>query len=545
MTRPNPYLLLTALTLICLVPFCGKAFHMDDPLFIWAAQQIAKHPLDPYGFKVLWYWTAEPMAEVTMNPPLASYYLAGIGKLAGWSEVAMHLAFLLPALAAVLGTYRLAERFTRNALLAAAATFLAPGFLVSSTNVMCDTAMLAAWILATLFWLEGLDKEKPALLVFGAVMIAVCALTKYFGMALIPLLLVYSIAKKRRAGSWLLFLLIPVLILAGYQFWTHALYGRGLLSNAAQYASEDKPSGVVLAARMLVGLSFAGGCALPVLTFVPVIWSRLRIFFGLLIAAAGAVCCELPTISSALGTPRGLNLELQLCLFIAGGVFLLGLALSDLLKNKDAESAFLLLWVLGTFIFAAFVNWSVNARSVLPLVPAAGILLARRIQSTPSLDRVKLIVPLAAAGFVSLWVAAADTRFADSARDAAQYIRDRAGVNISSLSFEGHWGFQYYMQRLGVHPIDFASYRVAKGKVLVLPENNSNYSAVPPEFIESQATLTFDARLGVTTIQETVGAGFYADTFGPLPYAFGPAPPEHYTLVHLKGSGLLDPDFPD
>jgi len=515
---------------------------MDDPLFIWAAQQIAKHPLDPYGFKVLWYWTAEPMSEVTMNPPLAAYYIAGVGKLAGWSEVVLHLAFLLPALAAVLGTYRLAERFTRHASLAALATLLAPGFLVSSTNIMCDTAMLAAWILATLLWLEGLDKEKPALLAAGAVMIAVCALTKYFGVALIPLLLVYSIAKKRRAGSWLLFLLIPVIILAGYQFWTHALYGRGLLSNAALYASADKPTGIVLAARMLVGLSFAGGCALPALTFMPVIWSRRGIVFGLLIGAAGALCCELPTIKAALGTPPGWSLELQLCLFIAGGVFLLALAFSDFQKNKDAESAFLLIWVLGAFLFAAFVNWSVNARSVLPLIPAVGILLARRVDVTPPLVRVKLIAPLLATGFVSLWLATADTRWADSAREAAQYIRDHADVDISSLSFEGHWGFQYYMQRLGIHPIDFASYQAGKGKVAVLPENNSNYDAVPPEHIESQSLLSFCASLGVTIMQETVGAGFYADTFGPLPYAFGPSPPEHYTLVHLKGSGLLDPD---
>jgi hypothetical protein len=55
----------------------------------------------------------ERMADVTKNPPLACYYGAAVGQVAGWSERAFHLAFLVPALALVLGTYRLAKHFTR------------------------------------------------------------------------------------------------------------------------------------------------------------------------------------------------------------------------------------------------------------------------------------------------------------------------------------------------------------------------------------------------------------------------------------------------
>jgi hypothetical protein len=35
-------LLLAAITIATLLPFVNKAFHVDDPLFIWMAQQIAK-----------------------------------------------------------------------------------------------------------------------------------------------------------------------------------------------------------------------------------------------------------------------------------------------------------------------------------------------------------------------------------------------------------------------------------------------------------------------------------------------------------------------
>ena len=85
------------------VPFIETAFHIDDPLFLWTAKQIVHHPADPYGFKVLWYTTEQPMFDVTKNPPLSSYYGAAVGKIAGWSEPAFHLAFILPAPGIVLG----------------------------------------------------------------------------------------------------------------------------------------------------------------------------------------------------------------------------------------------------------------------------------------------------------------------------------------------------------------------------------------------------------------------------------------------------------
>src|ERR1022692_3832133 len=60
-----PKVILLLLALACLLPFGGKALHMDDPLFIWAAKQITRHPFDPYGFSVVWYGNRMPMSEVT------------------------------------------------------------------------------------------------------------------------------------------------------------------------------------------------------------------------------------------------------------------------------------------------------------------------------------------------------------------------------------------------------------------------------------------------------------------------------------------------
>ena len=42
--RRRAPLLLAGATVLTLVPFANKAFHIDDPLFLWAARQIRSRP---------------------------------------------------------------------------------------------------------------------------------------------------------------------------------------------------------------------------------------------------------------------------------------------------------------------------------------------------------------------------------------------------------------------------------------------------------------------------------------------------------------------
>jgi 4-amino-4-deoxy-L-arabinose transferase-like glycosyltransferase len=531
--------LLGLLTLLCLLPFADKAFHIDDPLFIWAAQQIIRHPLDPYGFKVVWYTTQMSMSEVTKNPPLGAYYGALVGSIAGWSERALHIGFLLPALTLVIGTYHLARRFTQSAWIAAAATLLTPAFIVSSTSVMCDTMMLALWVAAILFWIKGLEPFKPGYLLASSLLMAACPLTKYFGMALVPLLFVYSLVRLRRLGSWILFLLLPIFVLAGYQMWTHSLYGRGLLSDAAAYTNSLPPGqGASRLTKSMVGLSFLGGCALTSLIFVPFLWSRKQILAGAFLSgfAGLAIWKGWINLQFPVAHEQWLAVSCQLALCIAGGISVLALAATDLWKRRDSDSLFLALWIVGTFVFAAFLNWTINARSVLPLIPAAGILLARRLdaKTLPSLARFPwlLIVPLVISGAFSLAAASSDTELAESARKAADFVHSQS-ERPANVFFEGHWGFQYYMQSNGAQPVDVQTFRFTPGIMIVIPENNTNILGLPPGVPASQQVIEVKTNAWIATMRPQVGAGFYASVWGPLPFAFGAVPPERYHLVRL------------
>ena len=106
--------ILAILSLVLLLPFLNKAAHIDDPCYIWAAQQIVSSPMDYYGFSVNWYGREMQMYEVNQNPPLLSYYLAIFGGLFGWREWILHLGLIPVAFCAALGVWRLADSTVIN-----------------------------------------------------------------------------------------------------------------------------------------------------------------------------------------------------------------------------------------------------------------------------------------------------------------------------------------------------------------------------------------------------------------------------------------------
>jgi hypothetical protein len=538
-------LLLAGATLAALLPLSGKAFNIDDPLFMWSAQQITRHPLDPFGFQVVWDRTLTPMFEVTKNPPLACYYAALIGSSAGWSERAMHFGFLLPALAMVLGTYLLARRLTQSPLLAAVATLATPGVLVSASSVMCDTLMLALWVWGILFWMKGIDSGDKKTLLASSCLIAASALSKYFGISLVPLLFAYSLAKLRRPGIWCGFLFLPLVALLGYQVWTGALYGHGMLGEAIKFAPQRSIGNARLAPiYLLTCASFVGGCALSALMLAPLLWSWRHI---LLVTAGEGIFVLLALLvfggrlsGMRMGTvllQRWGTAGIELAIFVTIGGAILVLAAADVWTKRDAEAFLLFLWVAGTFFFTAFVNWAINGRSVLPLIPAVGILIARRLDGLGIGEfrpiRNVAAVALFISGLLSFWVAKGDADLANSAKVAARLIDQQTRDEKGAVWFEGHWGFQYYMEQQGLRPLDFEKVTLRPGDVLITPDNAAETTSLPAEFVHSSRELDIPLSEPVITERWRMAAGFYGSYFGPIPFTFGAVAPERYELQEI------------
>jgi 4-amino-4-deoxy-L-arabinose transferase-like glycosyltransferase len=536
--------LLAVATALGLLPFVGKAFHMDDPQFLWTARQILVRPADFYGFAINWYGVETTMAEIVSNPPLAAYYMTPVVAVAGFREVPLHLAFLLPAVAAVLGTWEVARRLSPRPALAAAITAATPVFVVSATTVMADVILLAAWVWAVALWMRGVDDDRPLACAAAVVLVAVAALTKYYGAALIPLLGAYSLHRARRPTAALAWFALPMVILAAYDLYTLALYERGLLFESAALSGGSRAVAArSTLARATIGLAFTGGCLATAALYATGLWSWRRLAAALPLAAMGALAAAastdlldgFPWLLRA-GVPW--SVLAHLALFGLGGVLLLVLAAVDLARHRDPPALLLGLWMAGGFVFAAFVNSAVNARSVLLMAPAAAILVVRRLGPAPPSAgvvadwRMWRALPVGLA--LALLLASADHGLAGAGRTAARRIHaDYGGGATRTLWFQGHWGFQYYMELEGARAVDRSRPRVTAGDLLIIPENNSNTFALPSVPLTHVGVLELVSSRWMTTTHPLRGAGFYSDFIGPLPFAAGPVPPERYRVVRI------------
>lgn len=537
-------MLVLAVTVVCLVPFAGKAFHVDDTLFLWCARQIQQHPGDFYGFDANWYGYAMPMHQINQNPPLVPYYIAAVARLFGWHEVTLHLAFLLPAIGVSLGMYYLARSLCSRPRLAALIGILSPAFLVSSTSIMTDVTMVALYVWAVVLWLHGIKSDRSIYLLFSAILVSLSMMAKYYGVTAAGLLFAYSVAVKRRPGLWVVFLAIPIAVLGGYELLCHRLYGSGLFGNAVSYASGMSVSGVSpLLRKPLVGLSFTGGCMLGLLFYSRALLSRRWFLVGGLSAAVIAVLLEATGLGSTLMADQEnmpWYVSIQLAILVTTGAGVLVLALSDLWASRDASSLLLALWVVGTFVFSTFVNWTINTRTILPMVPAVGILVARRLDKMhPKRSQVKgveCLVPVIAAAILSLAVVWADATYANCQRSAARVICNQYAGGSRTIWFDAHWGFQYYMELLGARAVDYADSTMQRGDAFVTPVNNCNM--VPPdgsrramEAFELVECKELTACRWLTTVSRPLGAGFYDGFWGCMPFCFGPVPPEEYPIA--------------
>ncbi len=525
------------LPIICLGPFITKAFHIDDTLNLWAAQQILKDPADFYGFLTNWYGFIQPMSEIIKNPPLVPYFIAAIALFFGWSETILHIVFLIPAVCLSIGSFYIAGRFCDRPCLAALITVLSPAFLVSASGLMLDITMLAFYVWAIEFWLRGLERNNLACLLFSGILIALSALSKYFGMTLIPLLLIFSLTSKYKLGSRIFIFIIPILILACFQWMTHNLYGNALISDAASYAVKVRMNkGIQFLPTVLTGLSFTGGCMIATIFYFPLLWKpQSFIVAGILFFLSTILLVVLkpvPTFYLYIEDGIRWSFILQFAIFITTGVHIFILSITDLWKSRDAYSLMLFLWIVGTFAFSCFFNWTINVRTILPMIPAVGILVIRRFDRLQIIKKygIKMVLPLVPAACIALLVVKADYSLADNHRAATYMLQNKFKNYPHTIWFRGHWGFQYYMELFNAKPIDFNNISVKQGDIIIIPENNSDDYKISRKICHYVETRSFKPFPWFATMDSYVGAGFYTDVWGPLPFAVGRIKPEKFQI---------------
>ena len=135
---------------------------------------------------------------------------------------------------------------------------------------------------------------------------------------------------------------------------------------------------------------------------------------------------------------------------------------------------------------------------------------------------------------MALLVACADFALANSTWSAASVLMNKLGATSNGVAVEGHWGFQYYMEQQGARPLDKGFLRLTPNEAIVIPRGNSYLFPLPSERVEDWFTYRVEALKWLATMNVTVGAGFYSDGWGPLPFVFGAVPAQEYLVFRVR-----------
>src|SRR5262249_53266528 len=126
-------------------PFASRAVYLDEHIFLHVARSANETSwLFPQDTPWIFFGTRTPNLAAHTHPPVGEYYLALLYRTFGkFREVPFRIAFSIFSIAAVLGFYNLARRFTPHPLLSTLVFAANAAFFVYSSTMMMDIPMLA------------------------------------------------------------------------------------------------------------------------------------------------------------------------------------------------------------------------------------------------------------------------------------------------------------------------------------------------------------------------------------------------------------------
>ena len=511
-----------------------KPVHIDDPVVLHVAGNILKDPLRPFAGDYFWLEEPQPLAKVTTNPPLVSYWLAPFIAIGGYREWLLHLSFAPFVALLVWGMYRLTARFLGQAWAwwGVGWVLLSPAVL-PGMNLMRDVPAFALFVGGLACWVEGVARGDRRYLLAGALLGGLSGLAKYTALFWIPLALIYTVQQGawRRLG-WLAFSLLPITLWSAMNLWAsgevHLIYLWQERRGSAPWEAKFLPGVVGLGASLLLvwGLlprwrsTFGNGWAwkslLIALCCGGLVYWHITLFAGRPIYAQtlfwlvsggvllGAVLfCSSPQPFSRDSGAVAESEEATRSGFVS--------ALTPLPPRGEGTIIFLRLWLLLALITAV---WGVPfqaMRHLLYALPPIVLLLTPLVGKRPNL--------LLLQGALSMLVIVADYDYAVRYKRTANYFADLfAGERVW---YAGSWGWMFYAEQQGFRKLLPSGKGLQRGDVILVPQRV--YKGKMPADFEDNTTL-IDERVCPPLLplrtMDFEGAAYYALIRTNAPFRF-------------------------
>jgi hypothetical protein len=513
-----PALLLTLLNL-------PKPLTVDDAAYYYFARHIADDPLHPYDFQIFWYEWPQP-ANTVLAPPVLPYWWSLGLQLFGERPWLWKLWLLPFSVLFVHGLHALYRRFAHGMERPLVwLTVLSPLFL-PSLNLMLDVPALALGLTALALFFRACGRRSLHLAILAGFVAGLAMETKYTALLVPAVMLLYAIWFGRlRLGVTAAG--FAAALFAGCEGLLFLQHGQSHFAAALEQGRQTLASwidekanaaqallpmlGGVTPALTLVGLT-ALGCRRTLLAVVGGIFA-----LGYLLIAG--IDLEFVRLSQTTWVWR----PVEQGVFYASGLALAGTILaitwklcfaqlSDRTTALEGLARFLAVWLVLELIAYFALTPFPAARRVMGLFVISTLLVGRlAAQTCTSPERLGLVRAIvlggAALGLLFYGVDLTDAFAQKRAPEAAaQYIAEQIDGDRSTdptIWYVGHWGFQFYAERLGMKPVVPDLSVLRSGDWLVVPEERweQQQIIIDPDAAHEEREIAIEDALPLRTVR--------------------------------------------
>jgi hypothetical protein len=514
--RALPALLLATLTLAF---FLGNAFTIDDATFLDMADHVLRDPIHPTAFDIPCSLPSVRLSSVLATGPVMAYLLvpAVLTSHGEWVAHGIQLGFVALA---ILATVRLGGRIglpRPNAMAAGLLVGATPAVLGMASTAMADVPAMALGVFGidqlTAFATERkLRHGVTAALGLG---LAACTRSQLLLLVGVGALLLWpprnwlgALVDKKHLVRWW-----PLAVAAVLSFLLVRLtrdpgqvgmgVAQGIRAHVVRYGMERRL--VSFAAHLVLSLPFG----LPWLALrFRALWRSRVLWAGVptavvLIYRGGDVSWlyrGITPLAAALGAA----------------------AVTDVLvqgwRHRDPVRLALGAWLL--LPLPVIIYPQMAPKYLIASAPAVALLVASELRFSEG--RVwyhRLVLGLACTLGVALGVAILDAnrRYAEVDRIAAREVILPAVARGERVWFSGSFGLYWYARRAGARCLGAEPLRSGELLVVGFMPDAARVAAVGKTLVRAIE----DARPGGRTMSAEDHAGFFADGWGPLPWALG------------------------
>ena len=201
------------------VPFLGKAVQQDDWAYLAVSKLVEEHGIFGVQEQTTHYQGGSiSAARGMLHGPVWPYLMLVAHQTGGAVVVVGHLISVLFLVLLAVASASLAARLGAPAVPTGLLVALSPVPLVLSGGLMTDLPMTALFVSALALYVRGLQESSFPTLIAAGLVGALTELTRYHGLAILPMFAVTPLLLGRHSWRHLTPLYIAVLAYAGWLY---------------------------------------------------------------------------------------------------------------------------------------------------------------------------------------------------------------------------------------------------------------------------------------------------------------------------------------